>query len=1084
MDYHPQAQASSQQRTQTQDSEQKVRETSITHGSSTNLTNRNTSDTMATSSVKLLTQSKPKENSSTQEPSAEASAKDSSTKEKETDSHSSDKSHCLVPKAETVVVQTVFDNEQVATAGTKLKKPSDLEVMEDKVFEPSESGYSPTQEGTVETISPTTGVYTAPSQGKKQQRNSRKPVNKSSQKTGQSSGAESTPPPQGQILLPLKRDHIVRKESESSLKSADSESTTSSSDKSEEKEMADLASSQVSTSEREFSGKSDGCVDLDNLESPLESKAQVLSQLGKEPNTGQTMLPSDDMEVILTEDLMKKDKGKTKRKQRQLKKEEKARKKEKDKGAAVSKAKEKQRQTTGSCEDVSRSESTPEASASSDKPSAVKRLVTTKSDPLLQPRVAKSKLSPAENGDLDAPKKAKDVTDVALSTKSGQPSLSHPPPSVPSTAIKSSRGGPTKLKDIMMDPFSRNPDRSTYASKKTSSKKSSSEKNGGKSPVEVSKEEVELVPESKQNVDINEHLAEEELEEHGDGELSDKNITTDGLDGSTSSLTGKDQQQQSIQTPHDLASSLLSKIPMKIRKVQSSPSKSTDSMDCEEEEEGELATASGTSVGQAEEDSSRESRTSTISPTKDDSLSSPSPPLPSGHNKPSTLSLDAQPFYPANFKPSKKQAKAAQRAKAKAIRLAEGKNLEQDILENSKLKKPTLPPFPGQGFTRDISPHTGSPVDLASMEQQPEFYQKQQHRHRSDRQSPPSPTYGIVYGPDPHRYRMPPPPPPPEAFYDSSEMMPPPSAFRRVPDQDLRTFSGIDEPPPFPHPHMDRVPPDMDPYLAKGNPQVGPLHSKIKMTPSNLYQLQQKAAQPSRLPGYLPPPPGYEGPPPMHSHMMPEEEYKQHQLVLRKRQYLVDLYRQERAALAAVYAREQARKSAEALSSLHHPSAVPGYSHDPAKHPGMSSAGSMWEDYRDYDQEPSVRPRPPPLSYGISPDDLEPPHLMPSRSRSMSGGSDIGGEILTGYHLEGQPSGTVGPPGYKRAPGSEYNTRLEHSRAGLEEEGEMFTRHEERNKSAAMDWSSAPEVCCPGLWGMEAGREVHSGVAGCCKCSV
>jgi len=1056
---HSQAVSSLHHRSQTQDSERKSRESTRNHDNSSSA-DTNVPDS-ASSSVKSLAQSKPKENRSTQQLGTDATVKENSSKEME--SQSSDKSYSRLPKAEAVAVQTEFElREQAFSVGGKVKKPSDLEVMEYKVFE---SGDSPIQEATIETISPTTGVYTAPSHSKKQQRNSRKPVSKSSQKTGQSSWAESTPPPQGQVLPPSKRDHIVRKESESSLKSADSESTASSSDKSEDKELADISSSQVSSmAEKEFSGKSDSCADLDNLESPLETKGHVLIQLGKEPNTGQTMHPSDDVEVILTEDLMKKDKGKTKRKQRQLKKEEKAaRKKEKDKVAAVSKTKE--RQQTASSEEVSRSGSTPEAMTPSDKPSAVKRLVTAKSDPLIQSKVTKSKSSSYESNDVDAPKKAKEGADVTLLTKSKQPSPPpHPPPSVPSTAIKSLRGGPTKLKDIMMDPFSRNPDRSTYASKKTSSKKlPSSEKNGGKLFGETSKEEggVVISEEPKLNTAIDENLAEEESEETSiDREVSDKNVTTGGPDGSTSSLSGKDHQQQNFQTPHDLASGLLSKIHMKIKKVQSSPSKSTGSVDCEDEEEGELVTASGTSVGQLEEDSPRESRTSTISPNKDSSLSSPSPPLSSGQIKPSTLSLDAQPFYPAGFKPSKKHAKAAQRAKAKA-RLAEGKTPEQDLLEN-RYKKPALPLFSGRRFARDNSPHMGSPVDPASLEQQqPEFYQ--QHRRQSDRQSPPSPTYGIMYGPDPRRYRG----PPPEAFYDSSEMMPPPSAFRRVPDQDLRAYGsgGMDEP-SFPHPHMERVPQDMDPYLSKGNPQVGgPPHSS-KLTPANLYQLHQKAAQQPRLPGYFPPPPpGYEGPPPppVHSHVTtPEEEYKRQQIMLRKRQYLLDLYRQERAALAAAYAREQARKSAEALSSLHRPPPVPSYSHDPAKHPGMS--GNIWEDYHDYEQEPSMRPPPPPpppLSYGIPPDDLESSPIMPPRSRTLSGGSDIGGEILTGYSLEGQTSRTVGPPGYKRAPGAEYNTRLEHNRAGLEEDREMFARQEEQNDSAAMDWS--PEVSTTGV---------------------
>ena len=51
-----------------------------------------------------------------------------------------------------------------------------------------------------------------------------------------------------------------------------------------------------------------------------------------------------------------------------------------------------------------------------------------------------------------------------------------------------------------------------------------------------------------------------------------------------------------------------------------------------------------------------------------------------------------------------------------------------------------------------------------------------------------------------------------------------------------------------------------------------------------------------------------------------------------RKQLLLDLYRQERAVLAAAYTREQARKSTEALNSLHRPSHISAYSSETSKH--------------------------------------------------------------------------------------------------------------------------------------------------------
>ena len=1002
-----------QQRLQVHSNEQKVKEIAVTQTSSTTSTqNASTDSTLATAKGNAYQRCRDVARTPSLDVHAEEVNGEDDNKKDETSSQSTEE-HSPSPSAETVAVQTELDSEQLITVVVKLKKPSDLEVLEDKVFESSEPSDSPMLESTFETVSPTTGVYTAP-HSKKQQKAPRKPASKGGQKTSQQS-AESTPPPLP-VPLPfmhrdLRRDHLVRKESESSMKSGDSESTTSSGDKSDEKDLAELASPQSPVSEHGFL-KSESGADLDSLESPLEQKALPC----KEPNTGQTILATEDVEIILSEEVMRRERGKTKRKQRQLKKEEKARRKEKERATAM-KAKDKQQQSA-SMEELAgpAHNSETNVTAISERSSGNKRVAPVKSDSSVLSKT-KAKLAAStstEKSDGDTSRRTKDS--VELSSSKTNQLLSHPAPSVPSTAIKSSRGGPTKLKEIMLDPFSRNPDRSTYASKKTTSKKSSSDK-FSKSPSEEPKEDMEVGTDNKTEfAEIENFIDDEECEWiNADGEDGDDTVVSDGAAGgpSSSSSGGKDQQQ-SVPSPHDLAASVLST--MKIKKAQNSPAKSTDSVDYDEEE-GELVKANAAHS----DESLRHSRPSTISPTKDDSLSSPSPPLP---QKPSTLSLDAQPFYPSsNFKAAKKQGKSTHRSKGKS-RTGEGKAAAEPSNPEAKVKKP-IPQFTGRSFPSDNSPHAISPADAAMLEQA-EYFQPQPDRH-----SPPSPTYNMPFRPEPRRYA--------EPFYDGPE---PPGAFRRVPERDIRPYYGMEEPG---FQHMERMPQDIDPYLAaKIHHNMGP---HARMPPMNPYPQQQKVQQPHPPPmsAYLPPPPGYEGPP-MLPHVQVEDDYKRQQILMRKRQYLLDLYRQERAALAAAYAREQARKSAEALNSLHRPTPMSSYPHESSKHP---LPGNLWEEYREC--EPDSHMKPP---YSTSPDDID-PHLLPARSRTMSSGSDIGGEILSGYQHLAPSSSSVGPPGYKRAPGAEY-TRMDQNQASVEEE---TFNSEKQEKASAIAWSpTASEV--------------------------
>lgn len=237
--------------------------------------------------------------------------------------------------------------------------------------------------------------------------------------------------------------------------------------------------------------------------------------------------------------------------------------------------------------------------------------------------------------------------------------------------------------------------------------------------------------------------------------------------------------------------------------------------------------------------------------------------------------------------------------------------------------------------------------------------------------------------------------------------------------------------------------------------------------------------------GYPQPPPGYGHPADVRSPQF-DDDFR-HQQYIRKRQLLLDLVRQERATLAAIYAREQARKSAEAFSSLQRSSSARGggsggmgmglhaqKSGPIGKHlPHMTgSPVDIWDDYPPDAMPPPHPPLPHPHGRGFDdPSPLTDPDLphhphhrlpymvsdplqptssshLPSRTRNLSEASDIGGEILSGYSPpEVQSAGTpVGPPGYKRAPGA----RLEQQ--------EQEVGAELRVKESPLAWPPEGEV--------------------------
>ena len=185
--------------------------------------------------------------------------------------------------AELMQTDSVSGEHVVLWCSPKLVKPNSLNAMDAKMLDSSEANDVPMPDSTTETISPTTGVYTALSSNKKHKA-TWKYNSKGMKMTDQP--AESSPPPvpslpRNQDLNP---DHLVRKESDSSIKSADSESSTSCDDKCDENDFSEVVPALLSQADA-ASTKSEASPEVDGPGSPLESNSQHIP-FGKEPNTG------------------------------------------------------------------------------------------------------------------------------------------------------------------------------------------------------------------------------------------------------------------------------------------------------------------------------------------------------------------------------------------------------------------------------------------------------------------------------------------------------------------------------------------------------------------------------------------------------------------------------------------------------------------------------------------------------------------------------------------------------------------------------------------------------------------------------
>ena len=836
------------------------------------------------------------------------------------------------------------------------------------------------------------------------------------------------------VLAASQREILQRKESESSLKSTDSgESTGSSLEKSDEREDMESVIPPPTAKETEASTKV--------VETVLvKTKPQSLP-LAKEPGTGQTVhMPEPaSAEPPVTEEEGKKDSGgnkiKSKRKLRQLKKEEKSKKKEREKLSRAKEKAEKSRGMTDSSPVVSNEQ------AEDDTPDAVTPAVASKAkvphSPLKQEQSKKQQkakpveaVEPSYMPDTAGVVSARKPPSIAENTGERDTSPPLPPPgittkptapSVPSSAIKSPHAAAVATtkplqEDLNSDPFSRNPDRSTYARKKISSKKSAEKAKSPSEDTASSKPELEsevvLGPSQEMKEGSDDSL---------DGDEADSSsVSPDGIEDSVEMDRQREQEigGANISSPHDLAASVLSKM-KRAKKARLDWPKGADSLEYDEED-----------LTAVKSDDFKMVNPEDISPMRDSSLSSPSPPLTSEQLKTSSLSLDAEPFYPSsNFKAKKHSKTSAQRHEGKKNSRAADRKISMDLKEmmmHDGRPGPygAKPRGSGRTPTAAASEGSGPPpgighVDKAMLEKAEFFHQ------RPEKASTPSPPF--PYG-DPHAYRY------SDLLYDSPEHL---SEFRRQMERDPASHYG---------PGMDEAMLlSLSERMERDRSRHDPGRYPPPLSSAHHRAMYQQSHKYPHMGGYPQPPPGY----PHDFRMQQYEDDFRRQQFLRKRKLILDLYRQERAALAAMYAREQARKSAEALNSLNRPTRMGMMPQEPGKHALTGSPVNVWEEYADTlppahphhrgFEDPALVPGETESRLPFMGPDLPPSSQLPSRTRSLSDTSDIGGEILSAsYTSPGvQSAASLGPPGYKLAPGAEYSRLEQQEDVGLSKESPL-----------------------------------------------
>ena len=1007
------------------------------------------------------------------------------------------------------LISSKLAEEQITTSSSDRKQSDRPEKITVKKVEPSHSTHSRESPQPVNVESSSTSS-TPPNQRKL------KPSRRSGsklQRSPQASESKSTPPPPA--VLPAlsasvsetrvhrQTEGFIRKESESSIKSTDSESTSS-------------------------SEKLDDRDDAEPVE-VVELKSKAPHPLAKEPNTGQTVpvtpvseTPDTSEGKNIALEVVKKDredttsaiagrgKGKKRPPRQQVKREEKPKRRERERERdrdrrergtrdhmkherANSNEELFKRQQPASGESSSsnsteqlyeeQNDQRGESQEADDEKSDVSSLPDKDTAQKLDSKLAKSE-SPkpeAASTELNSPQKfdrSSRKSEEADISSSASPVV--PVPSVPSTAFKTGRGKSTLSKQRSDDGHAEPGHRS---SKKSSSRKISDRSSRGTTDPHADKAKqhahspVESPPIA---------LVEAEQREGEGGECSsnmrpqtlpvidiesEEPIVVSASTGSVEvdsaqhKLGAPTRASQIVpNSPHELAASLLSNNSAIKRRTRQGDDKGQSAEDGNEEGEYEDESEEG-SDGDLHPMASHQPASSKHSIMDNSPHKLQGPPPPAYHHQgppqlhrhghimmkpPSTLSLDAEPFYPTSFSSKGRQGGHP--------RMVDPQKYPQEFHHEG---------HPGSMPSR--VPPGFSPEDAAYMQHGP-YPEK---HFKPDYPGIPAPGPAVPgprsrpLPPPPHQGKSTPPSPPPYggdgqhfpymehhgmeplqehvpgfhtppthgdmSMYDAMEDpgapgYPPMGGGRRFPDQhrDLPIGgSGGVHPPKGRHVTATAMGPYSDQYMASlhhqqrqkqqhiggGVPPPPYRPSRGERPPSGFTVTGQRSLWENPNSYRLQPLPGGE-----------DSTLLRHQEYLRQRGILLQLYQREQAALEAEMAREQAKRSAETLSSLNQPyrsrSAVVGGKVDLSS-PIGAPGDSPWEGGGGGLHNPIA----PPQSF----DEPGPSESMlrqrqvhytasqpPARSRTYSGESEIGGEFLSNSV---QVPSSIGHPGLNRAPG-------------------------------------------------------------------
>ncbi len=962
------------------------------------------------------------------------------------------------------------------------------------------------------------------------------------QRSPQPPESKSTPPPPA--VLPAsassvdnnqmnrKTEGFIRKESESSIKSTDSESTSS-------------------------SDKLDDRDDAEPIE-VVELKAKAPHPLAKEPNTGQTVpvtpvseTPdiSEGKNVAL--EVVKKDreettaavpgrgKGKKRPPRQQLKKEEKPKRKERErererdrdrrergardhvKHERANSNDELYKQQQPASGDSSSSNSTEqlyddqrgESQEADDEKSDISSLPDRDTAQKMDSKLVKSE-SPKPEAELNSPQKfdrSSRKSEEADISSSASPVV--PVPSVPSTAVKTGRGKSSTLSKQRSDDGHTEP--AHRSTKKSSSRKISDRSTKGTTDAHTDKAKQRALSPAENPPVVLVEAEQTEVEGGGEGlssmrpqtlpvidvhveseepivvTASTGSVEVDGAQHRLGAPTAKASQIVPT-SPHELAASLLSNNSAIKRRSRQTGDKGQGAEDGNEDGEYEEYESEESSDGDSHPTTTNyQPASSSKHSMRDNSphkLQGPPPvyhhhhqgppqlQLRHGHmmmKPPSTLSLDAEPFYPTSF--SSKGGRQGGHP-----RMVDPQKYPQEFHHEG---------HPGSMPSR--VPPGFSPEDAVYIQHGP--YPEKHFKPDYPGIPGPGPGSAVPPGgprsrplpPPPHHGKSTPPSPPPYSgdgqhfpYMEHRGMEPvqervpgfhPPSTHGDVPAYDAMEDPGAPGYPPvgggrrFPDQRRDLPigggPGVVDPHhapKAQGGRHVTPTGMGGPIPPdqymASLHHHQQRQQQQHHMggggvpPQYRPSrseraPSGFtvtgqrslwENPNSYRLQPLPgggeDSTLLRHQEYLRKRSILLQLYQREQAALEAEVAREQAKRSAETLSSVNQPyrsqSAVVVGGKVDLSSPVGAPGDSPWEGVGGGGGGGGLHnPISPPHNFdepGLSESMLRQrqSHYLasqpPARSRTYSGESEIGGEFVPNSV---QVPTSIGHPGLNRAPG-------------------------------------------------------------------